>query len=56
MRHQRLDLLITKQIGYRTVALRGEDTMGWKLMAAIGSPTKARQAYDGLQARGALGA
>jgi hypothetical protein len=53
--HPRLDLLIPKQIGDRTVALRVAYPLGGACMAAIGRPTKARKAHDGLQARGALG-
>jgi hypothetical protein len=53
--HQRLDLLITKQIGDRTLALRVEDTQGWEFMTGIGGPTKAGKANDDLQASGALG-
>jgi hypothetical protein len=48
MRHERLNLLLAKEIGHRSLALRVEYPVWGQFMTAVGGPTKAGKANDGL--------
>jgi hypothetical protein len=55
MGHERLDLLMAKEIRYGSMTLRAEDTLRRQFVAIIRGTTKAGKANDRFQARGALG-